>query len=531
MDLRKRLTDPGFTPSIRDTEALVEMLSEEDEPAELASRALVRIGAPLAPRAIALAEKVAPRVRARLVRVIGRLTAPEVAPFLLHAATDADPKTRRNALGELGRVRTKEAEDALLVAWGSETSAPVLKTIAQSLGRMGSPRALEALRARAPLAGTAGDDPELKKKVARATHILEREAARSEESAIDASQSAKGPLDVLFFCRPGLQLFLAEELGASWHARVAKPGEVRGVLDGPLSRVLVARLMTHVGFPLPEEVVEDGVPETVARALTSEAARAIFKAFTRGRARFRLAWEDGSHKRALVWQVADLVASRAPELLNDPRESTWEAVVRQTREGAVERVRVVLVPRALADERFAYRVAEVPAASHPTIAAALARLGEARRGDIVWDPFVGSGLELVERARLGPYAELIGTDLDDRALDAARQNLAKARVSARLELGDALAMHPRGVSLIVTNPPMGRRVQKQGELVPFLDRFVAHAAEVLVPGGRLVWVSPRGALTRERAKAAGFLLDRAHALAMGGFEAEVQLFHTRPRRG
>ena len=175
VDLRKRLADPGFTPSIRDAEALAEMLAEDDDTAELASRALVRIGAPLVPKAIALAEKAAPRVKARLVRVIGRLSSPEVAPFLLRAAEDADPKTRRNALGELGRVRSTAAEDALLRAWETETSAPVLKTIASSLGKMGSPRALEALRARAPSAGAAGDDPELVKKVARATQMLARD--------------------------------------------------------------------------------------------------------------------------------------------------------------------------------------------------------------------------------------------------------------------------------------------------------------------------------------------------------------------
>ena len=508
------------------------MLAEDEDTDELVSRALVRIGPALAPRAIALAEKAAPRVRARLVRVIGRLTSPDVAPFLLAASTDPDQKTRRNALGELGRLRTPEAEEALLHAWTTETNAPLLKTIASSLGKMGSPRALEALRAGTPREGAAAADTELQKQVARATQMLARDTGRAEESAIEPEAAAKGPLDVMFFCRAGLQLFLSEELGTPWRARVARPGEVAAVLEGPLSKVLGSRLSTHVGFPLVEARVEEDLAETIANVLASDEARAIFSTYTRGRPRFRIAWEDGSHKRALVWKIAELVGARAPELLNDPRESTWEAVVRV--EGKVAtgaRVRVVLVPRGLQDTRFAYRVAEVPAASHPTIAAALARLGGARKGDVVWDPFVGSGLELIERARLGPFAELIGTDLDPRALEAARANLASAHVKARLETGDALLTTPRAVSLILTNPPMGRRVQKQGELVPFLERFVDHAAEVLRPGGRLVWVSPRGALTRARAKKAGLFLDRAHAIAMGGFEAEVQLFHAPERKG
>ncbi len=500
------------------------MLMEDDDTAELAMRALVRIGPKLAARAIAHAENAPPRVRARLVRVVGKLDVPESLPFLLRSATDEDPKTRRNALGELRRVQEKEqAEDALLAAWQKETNVPLLRTIAMSLGKIGSPRALEALRTRAPGADA---DAELTKAVSRATQTIARDAGRREESGIDASAAASTELPVLFFCRPGLQLFLAEELGSAWRASVARPGEVRATLRGPLSSIFTSRMMTHVGFELAPEEGTEGVAEAVARALSGAVAREIFAKFTRGRVRYRIAWAEGGHKRSLVWKIAELVQARAPEIVNDPRESTWEAVVRTT---TATRAEVVLVPRALGDPRFAYRVAEVPAASHPTIAAALAHVGGVKADDVVWDPFVGSALELIERGRKGPFARLLGTDLDAGALDAARRNLAAARIEARLEQGDSLRANPRGVTLILTNPPMGRRVQRQGELVPFLERFVAHAAHILVPGGRLAWVSPRGALTRDRALKAGLVLDRAQSILMGGFEAEIQLFRAKRR--
>jgi 23S rRNA G2445 N2-methylase RlmL len=545
-DLRQRLNDPGFTPSVRDAGALVELLAEDDEDsADLAARALARIGAPLAPRAVALAEAESthPRARARLVRVLGRLDAPEVLPFLLRAAKDDDNKTRRNALAALGRVRGDASERALLEAWQREVDAPILRTVATSLGKIGSRRALEALRAPPPATQVMqGEvDAELVKKVARASQMIARDADRSEASAIDAGAVAPNvgggaeSVPLLFFCRAGLQAILAEELGRAWGAVVARPGEVRATLRGPLSRVFASRTMTHVGFPLPLVAVDgdptatDAVAAAVARALTGEHARALFEAFTRGPVRYRIALEGAGHKRALVWRVAELVQARAPRLMNDPRASTWHAQVRTSvfaRAGSnpETNVEVVLVPRALDDPRFTYRVAEVPAASHPTIAAALALLGGAREDDVVWDPFVGSGLELVERARLGPYARLVGTDVDARALDAARANLDAARVGAELEHADALRTRPRGVTLILTNPPMGRRVQKQGELAPFLERFVAHAARVLVPGGRIVWASPRGADTRALAKSAGLVLDRAQPLLLGAHEAEIQRF-------
>ncbi|MFY0536671.1 TRM11 family SAM-dependent methyltransferase [Nannocystis pusilla] len=118
-----------------------------------------------------------------------------------------------------------------------------------------------------------------------------------------------------------------------------------------------------------------------------------------------------------------------------------------------------------ADPRFSYRSGDVPAASHPTIAAALARLAEVRQDDVVWDPFVGSGLELCERGLLGPAASLLGTDLDPRALAVAAANLRNAGLRAELTQADATTHRPAGVTLIVTNPPMGRRVHR-GDVGP-----------------------------------------------------------------
>jgi 23S rRNA G2445 N2-methylase RlmL len=187
---------------------------------------------------------------------------------------------------------------------------------------------------------------------------------------------------------------------------------------------------------------------------------------------------------------------------------------------------VEIVPRALRDPRFAYRVADVPAASHPTIAAAIARASAPRDDDVVWDPFAGSGTELVERARLGPYARLLGTDIDQRALDAAAKNLAAAGIGdAALAIADATTHTPEPApTLIVTNPPMGRRLsRREGALATLVDRFLHNAARVLAPGGRLVWTSPMPARSRERARPAGLALESAREVDMGGFTAELQV--------
>jgi predicted RNA methylase len=309
---------------------------------------------------------------------------------------------------------------------------------------------------------------------------------------------------------------------------------VLATLRGPLHTIFKARTMADFAFPLPEEWVRahEDVGAAVVRALTSPEARVILGTWTIGYARFRLAWAGGGHKRAVVWRIAQEVAERTaseawlegtgggPKLVNDPTESTWEARVEVTPRS----VRVELTPR-IDDPRFAYRTKDVPGASHPPLAAALARVGEARADDVVWDPFMGAGTELVERAVLGPYHEMYGSDLDERAIAAARANVRAAGVErVTLAVADALAWAPRGVSLIVTNPPMGRRVTRTADLVPMLERFVEHAGRVLPPGGRLVWVSPFPERTAAAGARAGLELQYAQAVDMGGFRAEIQRF-------
>jgi predicted RNA methylase len=527
LPLEERIRDKGFTPSLRDAAALIELLaSRDDSVIDGVERALPRLGAPLVPVLLARFPSATAPLRARILKLVAKLgnEEPEVRALLLAGLLDDDAKTRRNAAMALGKVQGEDVEDALLAAWNREDRVDHRRTLAASLGKMGSPRALEALRALDP---NSVPDAELARIAGRSVLMLERTHGRETPSRVDPGASSKDHHRLVLRCRAGLEGMLAEELGKTFSPRVVGPGIVVAQLRGPLVSVFNARTMLSFGFELPQErlVAGESLADAVVRVLTSDSAWKIFRRFTDGPIRYRIAWASGGHRRAVVWECAERVAKARGELVNDPTRSTWEAVIYERR-GALD---VELRPRAIDDPRFTYRTGDVPAASHPTLAAAIARVAGVKDDDIVWDPFLGSGTELIERGALGRYAALFGCDTDPVAVETARKNLAAARVDAHIEVADATVYAPRGVTLILTNPPMGRRVVHHADLGALLQKFVEHAAKVLVRGGRMVWISPMGARTTKWATQAGLVQELAQDVDMGGFTAQIQKL-VRPAR-
>ncbi len=514
-----RLQDRGYTPKVKDVTALLGLLGDEDEDlARDASRAVMRVDAAHAGRvaelvATAAREAVRP-ARGRLTRLAGDLaksgepTSPLVT-WLLEAVRDADPKTRRAAARGLGKLTpSPEIERALLDAFDAFAADEDRRPIVEALGKVGG----EA--ARAKLAGVSSED----RAVVRAKLVIDREAARGRPQEI-ATEAEHAGL-VRFHVRRGLEPVLVEELSDP-RARVVAPGIVESNRKGRFADALAVRTALEVALPLPpERVGEDGVAGAIARALVRPEALSLFRSLTRGEGpiRFRVAFRRGGHQRATAWKIAELVRGATDALVNDPTSSTWEVLVGESRDA----VHLELLPRGYEDTRFAYRGHTVPASSHPTIAAALVRVGPRRDDDVMWDPFTGAGAELVERARIGKVARLVGTDLDEKAVLAARANLEAAGVTASVTTGDALHTSPAGVTAIVSNPPMGRRVQRGGHL-PLLERFVRHAGEVLPPGGTLTWIVPEPDAIVNAARAARFTTERMLTVDMGGFAGELMV--------
>ncbi len=272
------------------------------------------------------------------------------------------------------------------------------------------------------------------------------------------------------------------------------------------------------------EVARDS--EAVAGVIASGRAWGMVHALTEGVPRYRLEFVGEGHRRGAVAEIAERVHALRPEMLNDARLALWALDLHS----AGGRLSVELRPRLVPDPRFSYRLADVPAASHPPLAAAMALL--AGRGESVWDPFCGSGVELVERARLGGVRRVYGSDLSGEALRAAEANLKAAGVKGVLRCCDfrefprIAGIRAGGVDQIITNPPLGRRVPIP-DLKEMIGDLFALAAEVLRPGGVLVLANPVGSEWRGDAR---LRRDVSQRVDFGGFDCRIERYRVRPSR-
>lgn len=532
-DLARELQRPGFTPARRDAPALVALIAEDAPAATRAAPALAGLGAAgrtalLAALAGDAGADEAPA--GRLVTALGlvaRTGDAEARAALIARTTDPRVRVRRAAIVALGKLGTdaraaselSDVRAALIARWdAADVPADERRALAEALGKIGGDDARSRLAALDP-----AGDRELARRRERALLMAGREAQRDAASTIVTDAAPPAPLRVRLRCRAGLAELLAAELATTPLGQRAgtdtapelvrvRDDAVDVSLAAPWSTLFASRLWASAAIRIPLARRRD-LETALVDTLTSAPVRELLRAWTRGAIRWRLGVAHG-HQRALIWRVAKEVTRRAPELVNDPAQTTWD--IRLDEDART----LELSPRRADDPRFAYRVAEVPAASHPTVAAALAYLAAPRPDDRVWDPFCGSALELVECARRGPVRALLGTDLDDTALAAARANLDAAGVRAELRRADARSHAPGPVELVVTNPPLGSRVHV--DAAALLESALPGFARALAPGGRLVWITPAAARTRPALERLGLVCARSLPVDLGGVRGRLE---------
>jgi len=418
--------------------------------------------------------------------------------------SDPNEKVRRYAMAALPKLGAGEAEEHELLALVGRAASPREdRALVQTLSRIGGKATLEL--------GAAEQDGRLGVSVQQLrANVARKEGAGS--LALDAPLKKLEGIRVVLQCRSGLTPFVVEEFNQSAALkgvfRIGRQDAERIELVPEkvfsLNNIYGLRCFSTLVFPLGELPPRDGSDSpldahALAAIIASGPARHIMQSFTEGTVRYRLEFFARRPSATLANEIAEHVFAAAPALLNDPRQALWEISIRETATG----VRVELTPRLRPDPRFAYRRGDVPAASHPPLAAAMARL--AAIGSVgaekIWDPFCGSGLELAECALRGEGGAVFGTDLSPEAVAVAKLNFASANRERRSVRARFVACDFREafrhselsdlneLSLVICNPPLGKRVPVN-DLRSMVRALFGFAAQLLRPGGRLVFVNP-----------------------------------------
>jgi 23S rRNA G2445 N2-methylase RlmL len=412
--------------------------------------------------------------------------------WLVKLLGDSNEKIRRYAIAALPKIGAGAREETeLLKLFHEATSETEQKFLWEALEKIGGQTALEKLKS-------------FQKSPARSEQKIRANLARAEnpsQIALDRTLTDFATVSISLHCRKGLEEILRDEtkekLLDKFRIERILPGRVivKALAPFRLADLYQLRCFDEIGFQLSgETTLKHGKSvDELAALITSQTARRIFEAFTAGSIRYRLEFVSRGHQRSIVRQTASRAYELAPDILNDPRSAPWEITV----ESADTTGLVELRPK-LTEPRFTYRIGDVPAASHPPLAAALARAAGGMENEIVWDPFCGSGVELIERALLGGVREIYGTDLSGDAIEVATKNFAAANlpsISAKFlhcdfrKFTSEKDAPAKGVSLIITNPPLGKRVPIPN-LRGLLEDLFSAATATLRPGGRLVFVNP-----------------------------------------
>lgn len=450
--------------------------------------------------------------------------------WLRQLLKDPAEKVRRyalNALPKLGAGADDEAE--MLTLLRAQPAERERKFLGQALAKIGGAATLDTLP-------TASAGP-LRQAEQKIKARLAREADGGRVNLTGVLTDFAG-LRIHLRGRNGLEEIVAGEAedalraGGQFRLGTIRPGQVELLPVAPFSLADIFRLRCFgtVGFALGSVTGTGGadVTEQLARLIASPRTLQLLRTFSAGAIRYRLAIADRGHQRGAVRQLAERAYELCPEILNDPTEAPWTIEVHATDHGA----HAELVPELKPDPRLHYRQGDVPAASHPPLAACLAWLGGQGKNEVVWDPFCGSGLELVERAMLGGVRRLIGSDLSPEALEVSRRNFAAAnlpKVPVQFLEGDfrdvarGPELGPNSTSLILTNPPMGMRIQLPN-LRGLLHDLLKVAAYALQPHGRIVFPNPVKRLTVPP----GLELEYGRPVDMGGFDCQLELYRKRP---
>ena len=152
------------------------------------------------------------------------------------------------------------------------------------------------------------------------------------------------------------------------------------------------------------------------------------------------------------------------------------------------------------------------AAIPPKMARCMVNLARPKAGDLVLDPFCGTGSFLVEAGLIG--CRVIGSDIKRKMIEGSIQNLSACGVKSEgLLIADARVppLPPSSIDCIVTDPPYGTSTTTLGmRTSEVFESFLSAARDLLKKGGCVCLAAPETVNVSRIGEELGFKHKESH---------------------
>ena len=370
-----------------------------------------------------------------------------------------DPKQRKNAARLLGALRRERDAEALCEALGKEKTLFVIPSILLALGSAGGAQAMAALTG---YAAPEAEDPSEQKHIDAIGEALHKARSSLCDEALPR-YTAEGPRAFLAVAPAGFEDVLCEEMQRLGFAPKAAP-EGCVVETRDWERLLQARCLDELLLPLGGAAME---PEAIAK-LAAQELTLPYRIELRG---------YGGDRADMIRKIR-----RACGGENNPAHYALELRV------AADGTRCALFIKPSFDDgaRYPWRKRVISASIKPALGACLARYAARHAADNprVLDPFCGCGALLFSCEEAFPCASLLGVDISQNAVLAAKENAGACQSRARFIQKDVLQFTPREpAELVISNLPFGNRVGTHGDNRRLYAAFLAKLPALLARGG------------------------------------------------
>ena len=169
-----------------------------------------------------------------------------------------------------------------------------------------------------------------------------------------------------------------------------------------------------------------------------------------------------------------------------------------------------IIPKPFSERRPRRRPFFHPTAMPAKLARVMVNLAQPKRGDLMLDPFCGTGGMLVEARLIG--CRVVGFDAKPHMLRGGLKNLKHFGINLEgLAIADARYPPVTNVDCIATDPPYGRSSSTLGANIRcIVEDFLSAIGDRLPRGAKICMASPKKIRIGETAEKAGFKHLESH---------------------